>query len=253
MKIATWNINGLRSSIRHGFETWLSDGNNDVVCLQEVKTPEDLLTKRWFNNYEGHWFTSHKAGYSGVVTLVRSGIDVVSVRRGIGHRESDAEARVLIIELDQFWLVNAYVPHSHRNLTRLAFKMCFCKRLSRYLQNIRLSKPVIVAGDFNVAHTQDDLANPAANRRNAGYLPEEREWFNDLIEDGFVDAFRWFCKESGHYTWWSPIKGVRERNIGWRLDYILVDERMVPSLQACFHSPEERGSDHCPVTAVFCL
>lgn len=252
MKVATWNVNGLRSSIGAGFEIWLRESGNDIVCLQETRTQEDLLTGIWFPGYDAHWYSANRSGYSGVVTLVRSSLDMVRVEKGIGCPEIDIEGRVLTVEFEKFQLVNVYAPHSHRKLTRLDFKMKFCQRFSDYVQiKKKSSKPIIIVGDLNVAHTAKDLTNWAANKKNAGFLPEERQWIDSLLEIGFLDAFRVFCSEPGHYTWWSPIKGVRERNVGWRLDYILVDQRLKQRLRGCYHSPEERGSDHCPVTAEF--
>jgi len=251
IRLSTWNINGLRSSFRKGLRGWLAKGSYDIVCFQEVKSQEDLLADAWFPGFSSHWFPATKAAYSGVVTLVSPRLTVVSVRRGLGDTKLDDEGRILNIEFDQFEVLNVYAPHSHRQLTRLDVKLRFLDQLGTHIRSRRLSgKPFIVAGDFNIAHDERDVANFAANRKNAGFLPEERQWLDDILRDGFRDAFRVFCSESGHYTWWSPIKGVRERNIGWRIDYILVDERLANGLEACFQSPEQLGSDHCPVTAV---
>jgi exodeoxyribonuclease III len=252
MKISTWNINGLRSGVRAGFESWLSNSDNDIVCLQEVKTEEDLLGSVWFPGYTAHWFGALRSGYSGVLTLVSSKLNPISIRKGIGDPTIDSEGRVLSVEFNRFEIINVYAPHSHRELTRLDFKLQFLKKLSEYISDQRKKgKPLIIVGDLNIAHEERDIANFAANRKNAGFLPQERSWLEELLRDGFQDAFRVFCNDPGHYTWWSPIKGVRERNIGWRLDYILVDQSMLGSLKSCFHSPEQKGSDHCPVTAVF--
>lgn len=250
MKITTWNVNGLRSSVGAGFERWLLQSGHDIVCLQEAKTQEDLLTSIWFPGYDAHWFAAERSGYSGVVTLVKSGLRVIRTQKGIGAADIDIEGRVLSMEFDKFHVINTYAPHSHRELTRLDFKMRFCRQFNEFVfEKRRSSKPLIIVGDLNVAHQERDLTNWAANKKNAGFLPEEREWFGDLLNCGFIDAFREFCPDAGHYTWWSPIKGVRERNVGWRLDYILVDERLKGALTKCYHSPEERSSDHCPVTA----
>jgi exodeoxyribonuclease-3 len=251
MKISTWNINGLRSVVRAGFEKWLAASNNDIVCLQEVKTQEDLLGSVWFPGYRPHWFGADRLGYSGVVTLVSSRLFPISVRKGIGDPVIDGEGRVISVEFDQFEIVNVYAPHSHWKLTRLDFKLQFLDRLGEYIAHRkRRDKPLVIVGDLNISHAERDLTNFAANRNNAGFLPQERAWLDGILKNGFRDAFRVFCDDPGHYTWWSPIKGARERNIGWRLDYILIDERMIGCLKCCFHSPEQRGSDHCPVTAV---
>ena len=156
------------------------------------------------------------------------------------------------VEFQNFEILNIYAPHSHRQLKRRDTKLRYLELLGRELRARQKSgKPLIVAGDFNIAHEERDVANFAINRKNAGFLPEERQWLDDILKNGFYDAFRVFFSEAGHYTWWSPIKGVRDKNIRWRLDYILVDERLLPCLKACFHSPEQKGSDHCPVTAIF--
>src|SRR5262249_25575972 len=152
------------------------------------------------------------------------------------------------LEFDTFYLVNVYAPHSHRKLTRLQLKLSFGFRLVDYLRELRTKKPIILTGDLNVAHKEIDLANPSANRLNAGFLQEERKWFSSLLELGFADGFRIFESGSGHYTWWSTRQGVRARNVGWRLDYILVDNVLVTKVCRCFHWTEQRGSDHCPVT-----
>ena len=251
IQVSTWNINGLRSGVRSGFEDWLAASHSDIVCLQEVKTEEDLLGSIWFPGYTAHWFGAERSGYSGVVTLVSERLMPVAIRKGIGDSIIDAEGRVISVELEEFELLNVYAPHSHRELTRLDFKLQFLDKLAEHVSKRRAAKPLIIVGDLNIAHEERDLANFAANRKNAGFLPQERSWLDGILRTGFRDAFRFFCNDPGHYTWWSPIRGVRDRNIGWRLDYILVDERIVGSLKSCFHSPEQKGSDHCPVTAIF--
>jgi exodeoxyribonuclease-3 len=252
LQISTWNVNGLRSSVRAGLEKWLHNSKSDIVCLQEIKSQEDLLSSVWFQGYSASWFSAEKVGYSGVVTLVSSKLNPNFIHKGIGDARIDSEGRVISLEFDQFELINVYAPHSHRELRRLDFKLFFLERLGEYIQKRKqLEKPIVLAGDLNIAHTRKDLSNPTANKKNAGFLPQERDWLDSVLKDGFFDAFRNFCDEPGHYTWWSPMKGVRDRNIGWRLDFILVDERLKKNLKACFHSPEQRGSDHCPVTAIF--
>lgn len=250
MRITTWNINGLRSGVRSGFETWLAASKNDIVCLQEVKTEEDLLTRAWFRGYEAYFNAAIRPGYSGVATLVSPSLSAERVETGIGDALTDPEGRVISIEFSSFIVINAYAPHSHRLLTRLEHKRVFSKRLLDRIREMRRGdKPIILVGDLNVAHQEVDLANPKGNRKNAGFLPEEREWFSAVLAEGLIDAFRVFTQGAGYYTWWSMRSGVKERNVGWRLDYILVDTRLREKIRACFHSPDQLGSDHCPVTA----
>lgn len=249
MRISTWNINGLRSSVRSGFEGWLASSKSDLVCLQEVKMQEDMFSQSWFDGYNTYWNTALKTGYSGVATLVTSALTPLRIDAGIGDQLTDKEGRVLTTEFETFILVNTYAPHSHRKLFRLETKLSFCRYLIQYLQYLNMrGKPIIIVGDLNVAYQDIDLANPDANRKNAGFLPEERAWFDSLLKHGFVDAFRIFFSGKGYYTWWSMRQGVRDRNVGWRLDYILVDIRLQSNIQACYHSPFQLGSDHCPVT-----
>lgn len=248
MRIASWNINGLRSAVRRDFEPWLAASGADVVCLQEAKVEEDLLTRRWFDGYEAHWFPARKPGYAGVATLVRDGVRVAAIEKGIGDEAFDSEGRVLALRLNDIEIINVYAPHSHRTLSRLDHKLGFIARFDEFLDRRRQSStPLVIVGDLNVAHLDIDVANARANKGNAGFLPEERAWFESLLARGFVDAFREFDKSAGNYTWWSMRGDVRQRNVGWRLDYALVDERIKPRLRSCFHQSEQLGSDHCPV------
>lgn len=247
MRIVTWNVNGLRATVRHDFEDWLRQAGNDIVCLQEVKVQEDLLTTNWFEGYVALWNSAERGGYSGVATLVREELPIYGVTRGIGH-PSDAEGRVLTVDFETFSLVNIYAPHSHRLLTRLSNKISFFEALEAFIAEKRSGeRPLVLAGDFNVAHTEIDLANPRSNRVNAGFLPEERSWVDRLLASGFVDAFRQFEPGGGHYTWWSMREGVRDRNVGWRLDYVFVESALASDLTSCRHLPGRTGSDHCPV------
>lgn len=248
MRVVTWNVNGLRSVVRRDFDDWLRDLEADVVCLQEVKTGEDLLTSQWFKGYEAVWNAAERPGYAGVATLVRRGVPLGGVVRGIDHCESDGEGRVLTLDADGITIVNVYAPHSHRKLTRLEHKLAFLKALDRTLDRlIAAGRPFILAGDLNVAHLEIDVANARGNTRNAGFLPQERAWFAGILERGMIDAFRAFDPEPGRYTWWSMREGVRERNVGWRLDYILASPSLRSRLRHCRHLTERLGSDHCPV------
>lgn len=235
--------------MRTGLGDWLTESKSDLVCLQEVKTREGLFGSILFQGYETYWHTARRSGYSGVATLVTQHLLVGSSRRGCGDPKTDFEGRVLCLDIGPLILVNAYAPHSHRRLTRLEHKLSFAQSFVTLIKELRKGrKPLVIAGDLNVAFEERDLANPKTNRKNAGFLPEERAWFGELLTNGFADAFRLFTSDSGHYTWWSMRKGVRERNIGWRLDYFLVDKKLSPKVLRCFHWTKQRGSDHCPVT-----
>ena len=248
MRIATWNVNGLRSTVRGEFEQWLRSSNIDIACLQEAKVEEDLLTRRWFDGYEAHWNPAQRPGYSGVATLVRDGVETLGVERGIGDPETDIEGRVIATRFPDFEVVNIYAPHSHRTLSRLDHKLRFLAHLAEYVDRKRAtSPPLVIVGDLNIAHLDIDVANAKANKGNAGFLPQEREWLDALLQSDFVDAFRHFDQTPGNFTWWSMRAGVRERNVGWRLDYIVVDERLRPKLSACRIQRDQTGSDHCPV------
>lgn len=247
-RIATWNVNGLRSAVRGEFEHWLRSSNIDIACLQEAKVEEDLLTRRWFDGFDAHWNPAARAGYSGVATLVGDGIDICGIERGIGDPETDVEGRVIATRFRDFELVNVYAPHSHRTLSRLGHKLRFLAKLDEYIARKRAtSPPLIIVGDLNVAHLDIDVANAKANKGNAGFLPQERAWLDNLLRVGFLDAFRLFDSAAGNFTWWSMRTGVRERNVGWRLDYIIVDARLKARLTNCRIQRDQRGSDHCPV------
>lgn len=250
MRFITWNVNGLRSVVRGDFEAWLSASDYDVVCLQETKVEEDLLTGGWFEGYETFWNPSERPGHGGVATLVRRGLPARFLGAGVGDAELDREGRVLRVEVGGIQFVNVYAPHSHRKLLRRDAKERFLNAL-RDLVDVERDRgaPLVLLGDFNVAHGDGDLANPRANKGNAGFLPEERAWVDHILANGFVDAFRRFETGSGHYTWWSMREGVRERNVGWRLDYVFVEAALAEGLINCRHLPGRNGSDHCPVEA----
>lgn len=244
----SWNVNGLRSLVRRDFQAWLNETNYDVVCLQEAKVAEDMLTALWFENYRAFYSPSERPGYAGVATLVRTDHEASSIRSGIGDKELDKEGRILSLSVSGIRIVNVYAPHSHRKLIRLDTKIAFLEALTRFIQ-IERSRgvPLVLVGDFNVAHQEADLANPKANRSNAGFLPVERQWVTELLASGFIDAFRKFENSGGHYTWWSMRAGVREKNVGWRLDYAFVQSDLDHAITACSHLTNRTGSDHCPV------
>ncbi len=249
MKLRSWNVNGIRAAHAGGFLKWLEAEKPDVVCVQETKAQTEQLGEEILHplGYHSCWHSARKKGYSGVATFSRR--EPLSVRYGIGNRLADSEGRVLITEHPGLVVVNAYFPNSQHDHARLDYKLTFCRSMLRLLNKLRREgNNVALCGDFNIAHTEIDLANPKENRKNAGFLPEERAWMDRLLGHGWIDTFRHFCDEPGHYTWWSQRMGVRKRNVGWRLDYFAVNPELVDRLKAARIQPQVKGSDHCPVT-----
>jgi exodeoxyribonuclease-3 len=245
MKLISWNVNGLRAVLRKGFLDFLEAEAPDILCLQESRCGPDDVEQLWPARYRTHWNVAEKKGYAGTVIFTRR--PPLAVTRGIGQAIHDREGRVLTAEFEDFFLVNVYVPNSQRELTRLAYRQEWDRDFLRYLKRLERRKPVVFCGDLNVAHTELDLANPKANVHNHGFTPEERAGFDAVVKAGFVDTFREFERGGGHYTWWSPMPGVRARNVGWRIDYFLIAKALRPRLGAAFIRSAVMGSDHCPV------
>lgn len=248
MKLLSWNVNGIRAAHKGGLLKWFEDQKADVFCLQEIKAvPEQLegslLHPMGFHSY---WHPAEKPGYSGVVTYSKT--EPLRVQVGIGDPEIDCEGRVLVLEFAHFALINTYFPNSQRDGKRLDYKLRFCKKILGFCEKMRKSgKNVVICGDFNIAHREIDLKNPKSNVKNAGFLPEERAWMDQFVAKGYVDIFRYFTPDPGHYTWWSYRPGVRDRNIGWRIDYHFVNDEFKGRVKKALHQPHIRGSDHCPV------
>ena len=248
MKLISWNVNGIRAVGRAGFLDWLGRENADVVALQEIKAFPEQLEEPLRNpqGYQSIWHPAKKPGYSGVAVYSR--VEPISVTHGIGEEEFDFEGRVLQVEFKDFILINSYFPNSQRDHARLDYKLRFCARMLKHTESLRKKgKHVVLCGDFNIAHEEIDLRNPKTNHKNAGFLPEERAWMSQFLKTGYVDAFRKFTPDPDHYTWWSYRPGVREKNIGWRLDYHVVNQELADRLKRAEIHPLVRGSDHCPV------
>lgn len=245
MKIVSWNVNGLRSILGKGLPAYLLEADADVVCLQEIKARQEQVDHD-FAGYHVFWNSARKPGYSGTALLSRD--KPLEVTAGIGIPEHDTEGRVITAEFKDFFVVNVYTPNSQRELTRLAYRTReWTPAFLAFLQDLQKRKPVVFCGDMNVAHREIDLARPKENTRNAGFTPEEREAFDRLLNAGYLDSFREFEPKGGHYTWWSYQSGARERNIGWRIDYVCLSQALRPALQSAFIQPSVGGSDHCPV------
>jgi exodeoxyribonuclease-3 len=245
MKLISWNVNGLRAVLKRNFLDYLAEENPDVLCLQETRCHPDEIEQLWPATYRTLWNMAEKRGYSGTAIFTRH--RPLAVRNGLGRPAHDREGRVITAEYPSFTLVNVYVPNSQRGLTRLAYRQQWDRAFLRYLRRLQEEKPVVFCGDLNVAHTELDLANPAANVRNHGFTPEERAGFSAFLRHGFVDTFREFVSEGGHYTWWSPLSGARARNVGWRIDYWLIAAALRGRLKRAFIRADVQGSDHCPV------
>ena len=245
VKLISWNVNGLRAILRKNFLEYLESESPDVLCLQEIKCGADDIDQLWPALYTVFWNCAERKGYSGTAIFVKK--RPLSIVPHIGIVEHDQEGRVLTAELDDFFVVNVYVPNSKRDLSRLPYRQRWDKDFLAYLKKLEKKKPVIFCGDLNVAHTEIDLANPKTNVFNHGFTKEERAGFDALVKAGFIDTFREFEKGGGHYTWWSVFGGARSRNVGWRLDYFLISQSLRPRLKKAFIRPQVMDSDHCPV------
>jgi exodeoxyribonuclease-3 len=252
MKIISWNVNGIRAIAKKTFFSDLQHLDPDILCLQETKAnPEQVAeTLKSLTGYNIWSNSAEKAGYSG--TTIVSKIAPVNVKTGIDNKDHDTEGRVICFETADFYLVNVYVPNSGSELKRLGYRQEWDLAFFNYLKNLEKTKPVIVCGDFNVAHKPVDLAHPKANyNKNAGYMQEEIDGMDRFISGGLADSFRRFHPdEKERYTWWSYRAGARSKNIGWRIDYFLVTESFIPDVKDAFIHESISGSDHCPIGIV---
>lgn len=248
MRLVSWNVNGMRSVANKGFWDWLEAERPDILCLQETRIQEDQLTQRMRSpgGYSTFWNQAETKGYSGVATFSKEAPKVV--RAGFGERRYDAEGRVLISDHGAFTLVNAYFPSGRRGHERVAYKIDFYDALLAHCLELREGgQALIVCGDLNTAHQPIDLARPRENRKTSGFLPEEREALGRWLDAGFVDIFRRLHPEVQEFTWWTYIYDARARNVGWRIDYFLVAEELVPLVRDARILGDVMGSDHCPV------
>jgi len=246
MKLASWNVNGIRAALGKGFLQSVAVIGPDILCLQEVRASPEQVTLD-LPGYQLYWNAAERKGYSG--TAVLSKLPPLSVSYGMGVPEHDREGRVITLEFPDYALVNVYTPNSGEALARLEYRTKkWDTAFLDYLKKLQAGKPVIFCGDLNVAHKEIDIYDPEGNRGVAGFTDQERANFDRIIEAGFIDTFRHFNSEGGHYTWWSYLRRARAKNKGWRIDYICISAALLPRLRAAEILPDVMGSDHCPVT-----
>jgi exodeoxyribonuclease-3 len=247
-KIISWNVNGIRAVHKKGMLLPLLDRNNDIICIQETKAAENQLVKELKNieGYYNYFSSAEKKGYSGV--CIYSKIKPDKVETGFGINEFDSEGRILIAHYTNFVLFNIYFPNGKASKERLKYKMDFYDAFLDFADKLKMQKKkIIVCGDVNTAHTEIDLARPKENEDTSGFLPEERAWIDKFVSHGYVDTFRMFTKDGGHYSWWDYKTGARERNIGWRIDYFFISDDIKDKVKSAFIMKDVMGSDHCPV------
>ena len=246
MKLVSWNVNGLRACMNKGFGDFFHMVDADIVCVQETKMQQGQAEVN-FPGCDQFWNSAEKKGYSGTAVFTR--LPPLAVVNGMGIAEHDQEGRVITLEFADFQLVNVYTPNSQRGLTRLEYRMQWEEEFRRFVAGLAAKKPVILCGDLNVAHQEIDIKNPAANKNNAGFTPQERDKMTQLLEAGLTDSFRLLYPDRRDaYSWWSYMANARERNIGWRIDYFLVSSSIDKNIRQAEILPDIMGSDHCPVT-----
>lgn len=245
MKFVSWNVNGIRAVVKKGFMEYFQAVEADFFCIQESKCQEGQIELDLPGYYQ-YWNYAERKGYSGTAIFTKH--EPLSVHYGVGKQTSEEEGRIITLEYEKFYLVNVYTPNTKRDLSRLSGRMEWEVELKNYLQQLDAKKPVIYCGDLNVAHEAIDLKNPKTNVGNAGFTMEERQAMTALLEAGFTDTFRYlYPEEEGKYSWWSYMNKARDRNIGWRIDYFIISNRIAHTIQKAEIHDDILGSDHCPV------
>lgn len=258
MKIYSWNVNGIRAVHKKGyFEPFIKKHQPDILCLQETKA-EQGQSEVDLPDYDEYWCSAERKGYSG--TAIFTKIAPIEAIYGLpedlkedhklldNYGDSSKEGRVTTLEFEEYYVVSVYTPNAKDDLSRLPIRQHWDRAFLAYMKQLQAEKPVIFCGDLNVAHTELDLARPKENKGKKGFTDEERSGIDNMIEAGFRDSFRLFHEDGGHYTWWSHFGGARERNVGWRIDYCMVSESLVPLIKKANIHPDVFGSDHCPVS-----
>ncbi len=246
MKLISWNVNGLRACVRKGFLDYFHEVDADIFAVQEIKLQNGQIELE-LDGYHQYWNYAERKGYSG--TAIFSKEEALSAQYGLGEANEESEGRIITLEFDNYYVITIYSPNSQRDLARLSLRLEWEVKLYEHMIQLDAQKPVILCGDLNVAHQPIDIRNAKANEGNSGFTVEERTAFSKLLDAGFIDTLRYFEPETeGLYSWWSYMKTVRERNIGWRIDYFLMSSRLETKLQAATTEPAIYGSDHCPIT-----
>ena len=249
----SWNVNGIRAAIRKGLPDFLKEKKPDILCLQEVKINDSVRAKEKFDfpRYDEFWNSAERPGYAGTAIFVKTSWlkknPIIKTTNKTGIKKFDSEGRLQTLEFKNFFLINTYFPHSRHDLTRLEFKLQFNDTVLRYIKKLEKQKPVILAGDLNVAHTEIDLTNPKTNTKNPGFRPEERKLMTKFLDSGFIDTFRHLHPKKIQYSWWAYRFNARERNIGWRIDYFCTSKKLKNKIKKAEIWTTVHGSDHCPV------
>ena len=250
-KILTYNVNGIRSALSKGLDNWVSNSDADIICLQEIKAKPMQFDNESFNNLGYHCFinSAEKPGYSGVAIL--SKVYPNHIEFGCGIEKIDSEGRIIRADFDGYSVMSVYFP-SGSNPLRQDFKMEFLDLFFNYINELKMSIPnLIISGDYNICHAEIDIHNPQRNKKSSGFLPEERQWMSKLISIGFIDSFRYLNNEPHNYSWWSYRAQARAKNLGWRIDYNMISDTLLPKLKRAAILSKARHSDHCPVLVEF--
>jgi exodeoxyribonuclease-3 len=248
MRIISYNLNGIRAAMKKGFCDWLKTDPADIICVQETKAHKDNVDHQLISGlgYYDYWYSAEKKGYSGVAVFTK--IKPTLVQLGNGYMQSDLEGRVMRLDFGGITLINAYFPAGVSGEARLAYKFVWLNELLEYIGNLKKERPsIILCGDYNIAHKEIDLHDPKSNKKNSGFLPEERAWMDTFFDLGFADAFREVNGSPGQYSWWSSFHNSHDQNKGWRLDYINVAAHLKPQIRHASIMCEVKHSDHCPV------
>ena len=249
MKFISWNVNGIRAVIKKGFYDFMDEYNPDIICIQETKAHKEQVDLKLPNYPYQYWNSAVKKGYSS--TAIFSKKEPLNIINDMGIEEHDQEGRIITLEFGKYYLVTVYTPNSKRELLRLDYRKIWDKDFLAYMKELEKVKPVIFCGDLNVAHTDIDLKNPKTNHFNPGFTDEERKGFTNIVNNGFIDTFREFHKEGGHYTWWSYMFQARAKDIGWRIDYFCISESLKSKLKDSYILKDVMGSDHAPIVMEF--